>query len=69
MVYATTCSRQMLATILKNQMQKIRTLTLLIAITTISSCQFNQSVNKDLTTGAYSRGDGIGVEYITIEIN
>lgn len=50
-------------------MQKIRILTLLIAIATFSSCQFNQSVNKDLTTGAYSRGDGIGVDDIAIEIN
>lgn len=50
-------------------MQNIRTLTLLIAIATFSSCQFNQSVNKDLATGAYSRGDGIGVDDITIEIN
>ena len=50
-------------------MQNIKTLTLLIAIATFSSCQFNQSVNKDLTTGAYSRGDGIGVDDISIEIN
>jgi len=54
---------------MKNQMQKIRTLTLLIAIVTFNSCQFNQSVNKDLVTGAYSRGNGIGVDDITIEIN
>ena len=50
-------------------MQNIKTLTLLIAIATFGSCQFNQSVNKDLTTGAYSRGDGIGVDDISIEIN
>lgn len=36
---------------------------------TLSACQFNQSINKDLTTGAYSRGDGIGVDDITMEIN
>ena len=50
-------------------MQKIRTLILLTVIVTFSSCQFNQSVNKDLTTGAYSRGDGIGIDDVTIEIN
>ncbi|NIK93272.1 hypothetical protein GZ212_14010 [Mangrovimonas sp. CR14] len=50
-------------------MQKIKTFTLLISIATIVSCQFNQSVEKDLTTGAYSRGDGIGVDDIIIEIN
>ncbi|WP_209402917.1 hypothetical protein [Pseudozobellia sp. WGM2] len=50
-------------------MQKISTLIVLIAIITLSSCRFNQSVKKDLITGAYSRGDGIGVDAITIEIN
>lgn len=50
-------------------MLKIRTLTLLMAIATFSSCQFNQSVNTDMTTGAYSRGDGIGIDDIKIEIN
>ncbi|WP_420575103.1 hypothetical protein [Kordia sp.] len=50
-------------------MLKIRAITLLIVIATFSSCQFNQSVNNDLTTGAYSRGDGIGVDEITIEVN
>ena len=40
-----------------------------MTIATFSSCQFNQSINKDLTTGAYSRGDGIGVDDIAIEIN
>jgi len=40
-----------------------------MSIATFSSCQFNQSVNKDLTTGAYSRGVGIGVDDIAIEIN
>ena len=50
-------------------MRKTRILSLLIAIITFSSCQFNQSVNTDLTTGAYSRGDGIGIDDIIIEIN
>ena len=50
-------------------MHKIRLLFLLIVIATFSSCQFNQSVNTDLITGAYSRGDGIGSDDILIEIN
>ena len=54
---------------MKNQMQNIKLIILLIIIATFSSCQFNQSVNTDLTTGAYSRGDGIGIDDITIEIN
>jgi len=50
-------------------MQKFSLLSLIILIQTFSSCQFNQSVNKDLTTGAYSRGDGIGCENVVIEVN
>ncbi|TDQ30201.1 hypothetical protein [Tenacibaculum caenipelagi] len=34
-----------------------------------SFCQFNQSVNKDLITGAYSRGDGLGSDDVVIEVN
>ncbi|MFY0482282.1 hypothetical protein ACI6PS_06705 [Flavobacterium sp. PLA-1-15] len=33
------------------------------------SCQFNQSVSKDLITGAYSRADGIGSDDVVMEIN
>ena len=33
------------------------------------SCEFNQSVNKDFITGAYSRGDGIGCSEMNIEVN
>lgn len=50
-------------------MKKSRIFTLITLIATSNSCQFNQSVNKDLTTGAYSRGNGIGVDDITIEVN
>ena len=50
-------------------MQKIIRLILITVITTFSSCQFNQSVNTDLATGAYSRGDGIGCDEVVIEIN
>ncbi|CAM1370386.1 conserved exported hypothetical protein [Tenacibaculum sediminilitoris] len=42
---------------------------LLILTILFSSCQFNQSVNKDLITGAYSRGDGVGSDDVIIEIN
>jgi hypothetical protein len=51
------------------QIMKYRILILTIGIITFNSCQFNQSVNTDLTTGAYSRGDGIGVDDIYIEID
>ena len=50
-------------------MQKIKFLILLIVMAIFSSCQFNQSVHKDLKTGAYSRGDGIGSDGVVIEIN
>lgn len=50
-------------------MKKTRIPALVIAIATFSSCQFNQSAVKDLTTGAYYRGNGIDVEDITIEVN
>lgn len=35
----------------------------------LSACQFNQSVNKDLVTGAYARGDGLGVDNMILNIN
>ena len=47
----------------------MRSLFFLIVIVTFSSCQFNQSVHKDLTTGAYMRGDGLGVGDVIIEVN
>lgn len=34
-----------------------------------TSCNFNQSVKKDLLTGAYSKGDGISCEDISINID
>jgi hypothetical protein len=56
-----------LATI--NRMKKIKLLGLLIVSLAFNACEFNQSVNKDLITGAYSRGDGLGCDDIKIEIN
>jgi len=49
-------------------MKKINIILLLIIII-ISSCQFNQSINTDLITGAHSRGNGIACNDIAIEIN
>lgn len=34
-----------------------------------TACNFNQSINKDLTTGAYSRGKGISCNDIKIKVN
>jgi len=50
-------------------MWKIRTVSIIIIIITFSSCQFNQSIETDLITGAYSRGNGIGSDNVAIEIN
>lgn len=33
------------------------------------ACQFNQSVSKNVVTGAYSRADGIGSDDVVMEIN
>ncbi|NQX96915.1 MAG: hypothetical protein HRT73_03425 [Flavobacteriales bacterium] len=50
-------------------MKKI-TFTLLIAfISMFTSCEFHQSVNKDFTTGASSRGDGLSCDDVLIQIN
>lgn len=50
-------------------MQKTIILILLTFTILFSSCQFNQSANKDLITGAYSRGDGLGSDDVLIEVN
>ncbi|MDO6745556.1 hypothetical protein Q4553_13385 [Tenacibaculum soleae] len=50
-------------------MKKVKLISLISIITIFSSCDFNQSVNKDLTTGAYSRGNGIGCDDVKIQIN
>jgi hypothetical protein len=54
---------------MKSQTKKTGTALFIMIILLISSCQINQSVKKDLTTGAFSRGDGIGVAGISIEVN
>lgn len=50
-------------------MKKNRILSILSIILVYTSCQFNQNVHTDLITGAYSRGDGIGSDNVTININ
>lgn len=52
-----------------NRMQKINISIILVIFTVLTSCEFNQSVNKDLITGAYSRGNGIGFDDVSILIN
>jgi len=50
-------------------MKKVTLIGLIFILAIFSGCEFNQSVNKDLTTGAYSRGDGIGCDDVKIQIN
>ncbi|WP_439183833.1 hypothetical protein [Carboxylicivirga taeanensis] len=50
-------------------MKKVKLFGLLLITLVFNACEFNKSVNKDLTTGAYSRGDGIGCDEIKIQIN
>ena len=50
-------------------MKKVKLISLIFITAVFTSCEFNQSVNKDLTTGAYSRGDGIGCDNVKIQIN
>lgn len=44
-------------------------LTILLGGTIFMACQFNQSAKKDLATGAVSRGDGLGCDEFTLQIN
>lgn len=49
---------------------KIRAILLALSIALgTGSCNVNQSVNSDFSTGAYSRGNGIGCESVSIQIN
>jgi hypothetical protein len=50
-------------------MKKFNLLSLLLLTLVLGACQFNQSVIKDLTSGAFTRGDGIGSHDVIIEIN
>lgn len=42
---------------------------LVVLAMTLYSCQFNKSVEKDLSTGAFSSGDGISSDKVLIEVN
>lgn len=42
---------------------------LILIATTLYSCQFSKSVEKDLLTGAFSSGDGISSDKVIIEVN
>lgn len=50
-------------------MKKRNLIGLLLITLIFNACQFNQSVNKDVLTGAYSRGDGLGCDGVKILIN
>ncbi len=47
----------------------IRTSASLLFLLLLCACEVNQSTNKDLITGAYSRGDGLGSDDVIIEVN
>ncbi len=42
---------------------------MLMVIVVFVSCNFNKSVHKDLETGAFSKGDGIGCDDVLITVN
>lgn len=50
-------------------MKKLTTIKILLVALVFSACNFNQSINKDLVTGASSRGDGLGCDDISIQID
>ena len=50
-------------------MKKTKILGMLMLSILLSACEFKQSVNNDLTTGAYSRGDGLACAEVAIKIN
>ena len=50
-------------------MKKVKLFGVALITVIFSACEFNQSVNKDLNTGAYSRGNGIGCDDVKIQIN
>lgn len=41
----------------------------LLVLGALQACNFNQSVKKDLITGAYSRGNGLSCDEIVMEVN
>ncbi len=51
------------------EMRKNRFFGCVVIALVLSACNFHQSVNKDLTTGAFSRGDGLSCDKVSVEIN
>lgn len=47
----------------------MRTLIFLVSVFFVNACQFSQSIDKDLKTGAVSRGDGLACEGVYIQID
>ncbi len=47
----------------------MKTIKILLVALVFSACNFNQSVNKDLITGATSRGDGLACDNVSIQID
>ena len=50
-------------------MKKLTAIKILLVALVLSACNFNKSINKDLVTGATSKGDGLGCDDISIQIN
>ena len=50
-------------------MKKLTTIILLLVALVFSACNFSKSINKDLITGATSKGDGLSCNDISIQIN
>lgn len=50
-------------------MKILKSLTVSFLLASVLSCEFNQSVNKDLSTGAYTRGNGITCSESKIMVN
>ncbi len=47
----------------------MKTIKILLVALVFSACNFNKSINKDLVTGAKSKGDGLGCDDISIQID
>lgn len=50
-------------------MKILSSIQIILAIVCLGSCEFHQSAEKDLTTGAVSRGDGLGCDEIVLKMN
>ena len=50
-------------------MKKLTTIKIVLVALVFSACNFSKSINKDLVTGATSKGDGLQCNDITIQID